>query len=78
MATESLSDDERANIAAARFTINHGGRDLIVTNMYDSESVDTQCVRDAFRCVAYDADAPGGKWIVIFNLDPGDLVEIKR
>lgn len=71
---ESLADI----LAAARFTINHRGRDLPVTNMFDSEGVDTQCVRDAFRCVAYDAARPGDKWLVIYNLDPGDLVEIER
>lgn len=75
MATESLSDDERANIAAARFTLHHRGRDLPVTNIFDSEGVETQCVRDAFRCVAYDAARPGDKWVVIYYLNPGDLVE---
>lgn len=71
----ALSGDERANIAAARFTITHGGRDLPVTNIFDSEGVETQCVRDAFRCVAYDAARSGAKWVVLFDLKPGVLTE---
>ena len=62
------------NVARAKYFIERDGKDLPVTNLFDSEGVEVRDSRDAFWCVVYDESLPGDKWAV-YRLDPGELME---
>lgn len=72
----SVSEEarERANLAAAKWSILFGGILLTVTNLYDSDGNEIANPMRAVTCVAFDADRTAGQqWLVIEGLDPGEI-----
>lgn len=68
-----LTDEERADIAAAKHTIMFEGRLVVVTRMMDNEGDFVQNPMKAFRCVAYDPDSPAkDKWVAML-CTPGEI-----
>lgn len=56
---------ERTNVGRAKYLIRHEGKDLPVTNLFDSDGNEVNDPRVATRCVAYDKSLPGAKWVAI-------------
>jgi hypothetical protein len=72
-----LTPDERASIAAAKYTVLYDGRLLPVVHMMDNYGGDVQNPMRAFRYVAYDAEGPeDGKWIAE-RCKPGEIAPIR-
>lgn len=70
---EELAKEQR-NIANAKWLIDHDGKVLPVTNLYDSDGESTDSPVLTRSLVAYDADNQiGGKWLAIGNVEPGDV-----
>lgn len=64
---------ERASILAARWTILQDGLILPVTNLFDSDGNRTGNPHEAFSVVAYNEHLTGDKWMMISEIEPGDV-----
>ncbi len=74
--TDSAEEaQERYNVERAKWVIDHCGKVLPVTNLFDTDSNESFDPILAVACVAYDADSkhPEGKWLCLGNLEPGDI-----